>query len=113
MLPDLSREIKIHVCKDRTLSYRNRLQPIFNKVALPVFSVNNVDEARELIPLVSNRQYEEHPLIPGDTWWKIDLGPTKHFLEVEDLPLVTEKLQKAYSSMLAARFETKVDASVE
>lgn len=98
-----SRPIKIHCCKDRTLTYRNKLQPIFNKVALPVFSVNSVDEARQLIALVSNRQYDEHPLNPGDTWWKIDMGPNIHLFDdpVTQLPEVTKKLAAAYELMLS------------
>lgn len=106
-MPDpYGRTIMIHCCKDRTLSYRNRLQPIFNGAALPVFSVNNVDEARSLISMVSNRQYEEHPLWPGDVWWKIDLGPSFHELDPKDLKLVTAKLERAYDLLVARKAET-------
>ena len=98
---NLNRTILIHVCMDRTLTYRNRRQPIFNERALPVFSVNNVVEARSLIILVSKAQYEEHPLIPGDTWYKIDMGlGTAPLLKHSDLPKVTKKLEEAYEILI-------------
>jgi hypothetical protein len=91
----LDKPIKIHVCKDRTLSYRNIRQPVFNGVAILVFSTDTVGEARRLIKLVSSRQYVEHPLIPGDPWYKVTLG-LKTELEYEDLGEVQARLSDAY-----------------
>ena len=59
-----NRPIKIHCCKDRTLSYRSEDEPIFNGVAIQVFSVNSEIEAEVLINLVGITQYEQHPLLP-------------------------------------------------
>ena len=96
---NLTKPILIHVCKDRTLSYRNRRQPIFNEVALPVHSVADVNTARKLIKLVGERQYTEHPLIPGDAWYKLPLGPALLYLETTDLPACTAKLEQ-YEALL-------------
>ena len=103
----LEKKILIHVCKDRTLSYRNRLQPIFNGVAIPIYSVDSVDEARSLIRLVSKAQYEEHPLIPGDTWYKIDMGIGVVYLDedLHQLGDVQRKLHEGYQLMMAAKAE--------
>ena len=95
ILEALSRPVLIHCCKDRTLTYRTRKQRVFNDVALPVFSVANEAEAEALITLVGVTQYEEHPLLPGRIWRKIDID-FKRFLEIDDLPAVTAKLDAAY-----------------
>lgn len=104
----LKRTILIHCCKDRTLTYRNRRQPIFNNVAIPVFSVNNVEEARSLIRMVSNLQYEEHPLNPGDDWFRIDMGIHRPLLEPSDLQEVADKLESAYESMMKAKEQSRL-----
>lgn len=106
---DLDRKILIHVCKDRTLTYRNRLQPIFNGVAIPIFSVDSVDEARMLIRTVSVAQYEEHPQAPGDTWYKISLGADVVYLDddLHQLDDVKEKLRDAYEYMKAREAEDR------
>lgn len=99
---ELDREVLIHVCKDRTLSYRTRKQKIFNEVALLVFSVDSVEEAKDLLTMVGRAQYEEHPLMPGQVWYKITLDGAldfKHLLDVSDLPEVTSKLYRAYYRM--------------
>ena len=95
----MSRAVYIHCCKDRTLTYRTKGQPVFNGVALPVFSVDTEEEAKDLITLVSRAQYEEHPQLPGQVWYKITLSGDldfKHALEIEDLRAVTDKLESAY-----------------
>lgn len=84
-------------CKDRTLSYRTKNQPVFNGAALPVFSVDTIEEAKDLITLVGKKQYGTHPKLPSDQpWMKIDLN-YKPFLEFEDLDLVSEKLSNFYN----------------
>jgi hypothetical protein len=93
MIEHLSRPIKIHVCKDRTLSYRALDEPVFNGVALPVYSVATKEQAEALLTAVGCRQYEEHPQMPGRPWLKINLD-LKRWLELDDLPLVTAKLDQ-------------------
>lgn len=103
----LDKTILIHVCKDRTLTYRNRLQPIFNGVAIPIYSVDTVDQARELIRLVSKAQWVEHPLNPGDVWYKIDLGFDVTYLDddLHQLKDVQEKLQSAHERLIQIKAE--------
>lgn len=98
----LDKKWLIHCCKDRTLTRRTRDQPIFNGVAIAVYSVDTEQEADELILLVCSRQYEEHPLIPGKPWYKINVD-FKRYLELEDLPTVTEKLRVAHERIRGAR----------
>ena len=94
-MDEFSRPVVIHCCKDRTLTYRTKEQPVFNDVALPVFTVATEAEAEALITLVGIVQYEEHPLLPGKPWRKIDID-FKRWLELDDLPLVTDKLTRVY-----------------
>lgn len=94
----LARPILIHCCKDRTLSYHARGEPIFNGRALPVFSVDTKKEAEDLIVLIGCVQYEPHPLMPGRPWRKVNVG-FKRWLELEDLDEVTRICRKAYALM--------------
>jgi hypothetical protein len=94
----LDKPVLIHCCKDRTLTYRTRDEPIFNGVALPVYSVDSKEEAERLINTVGALQYEEHPLLPGRPWRKIDIDFKRH-LEIEDLSAVTEKLDRVYKAI--------------
>lgn len=102
MTKHLGKPVKIHCCKDRTLSYRTRREPVLNGVALPVFSVNTKEEAEELLLLVGRRQYEDHPNMPDRPWMKITLDGELDFkplLDLDDLPAVTDKLRRAYERM--------------
>jgi hypothetical protein len=63
-----------------------------------VFSVPTKEAAETLIMLVGSLQYEEHPLLPGRPWKKINIG-FKRYLELGDLPEVTAKLQAAWVSI--------------
>lgn len=109
---DESHPINIHLCKDRTLSYRNRVErePVFNGVAVPVLSVRTVEEAESLIFLVGKKQYENHPhprwKLPY--WRKLFNGVAGHkaYLDPEDVPEAEEYLHRMYQSMLASRQET-------
>jgi hypothetical protein len=94
----LSRPVVINCCKDRTLTFMRRGQRPFNDVALPVFTVNTIREAETLITLVGICQYEQHPLLPGQPWLKIDIDLKRH-LEIDDLPKVTAKLEQAYAAV--------------
>lgn len=98
----LQQPVKIHVCRDKTLTARNPGEPVFNGRALPVFSVRDMSEATNLIILVSRVQYEEHPLLPNQPWFKITLDGARDFLrelELSDLPAVQKKLLAAYERM--------------
>jgi len=91
----LNKPVLIDCCKDRTLTYRRRGTKSFNKVALPVYSVENEKEANDLILTVGSLQYDEHPLMPGKPWRKINID-FKQFLDITDLDRVTEKLHDVY-----------------
>ena len=98
----LNNKVLIHVCKDKTLSYRTRDEPIFNGVALPVFSVPTKDNAESLIVCVGRAQYVSHPLMPGKVWYKITLDGEldfKRYLDIDDLPAVTEKLSNTWEKI--------------
>jgi hypothetical protein len=60
----------VDICKDGTISYRRLGEPSFNGVALPVFSVNHEDQARQLQLRFGRLQYEEHPKMPGRPWYR-------------------------------------------
>lgn len=97
---DLSRPIKIHVCKDRTLSYRAKGEPVFNGRALPVFSVDTKEEAEQLFLLTGRLQYTEHPQMPGKLWRKVTLPGAldfKPYLDLSDLDTVTDHLRDRYN----------------
>jgi hypothetical protein len=102
----LARPIMVHVCKDRTLSYRQRGQPSFNGRALPVFSVETEEEAEDLLILVGTRVHADHPQLPaGRPWLKLfnGLAPGKPSLDVQDLGQAGAILEGAYSLILARR----------
>lgn len=80
------------------MTYAQRGQRPFNGVALPVFSVNTVEQAEALIMLVGIRQYEQHPLLPDKPWMKIDID-SKRYLVLDDLPKVTTKLERIFAGM--------------
>ena len=67
---DLARPVKLHVCKDGTITYRRPPQPVFNGVALAFFSVETEEEAKALQVLMCAAQYCEHPDLPGQTWYR-------------------------------------------
>lgn len=86
--------IVVDVCKDRTLSVRYRQDPPFNGVAIPVMSAKNQSEAKSIVELVGTLQYEEHPLLSGQKWYKLfhpDLHSHPH-LDREDLPKIRKLL---------------------
>ena len=87
-----NRKILIHVCKDGTISYRTREQPIFNGRALAVFSVDTVEQAKDIQVLFGRRQYGEHPEIPGQPWYRW----TDFSGELDDLEEVSRKIQTMY-----------------
>jgi hypothetical protein len=99
---DPSKPITIHLCKDRTLSYRDRTknEPVFNGVAVPVLSVESAEIAEQLLLLVGTRQYEPHPhpRYPHTFWYRLFNGVAngKQYLDPEDVPEAEEYLHRAY-----------------
>lgn len=65
------RPIVIHICKDGTISYRRRGEKVFNGVALPVFTVDTVEQAEAIQIRFGRRAYSEHPDIPGKPWYRL------------------------------------------
>jgi hypothetical protein len=91
----LDRPILIHCCKDGTITYRTRKQKIFNDVALPVFSVDTIEEAKTLQIIFCRKAYANHPKMPGQPWYKLN-----HFAgTLEDLYRVGEMFETWYCEM--------------
>lgn len=66
---DFSRPIMIDVCRDGTITYREKGQRSFNGAALPAFSVNTEEQAKALQTRFGQLQYTSHPLMPGKSWF--------------------------------------------
>ena len=67
---NLDREVLIDICRDGTISYRERstkAKPL-NGAALPVFSVDTVNEAIAIQVRFGAKQYGPHPNQPGRDW---------------------------------------------
>lgn len=95
---DFGRRIVIHVCKDGTISYRDKTvyEKVFNDRALPVFSVDTVQQAKDLQVMFGRAQYVEHPQIPGHVWYKW----TDFSGDVADLAQVTERCRMWWYKMV-------------
>jgi hypothetical protein len=87
---DLSRTYLIFVCKDGTVTYGPKGTPPFNGVALPVHSVDSIDEARQVQVALCRRQYVSHPDMPGQPWYVL----SKFSGNTGDLPRVAEEMQR-------------------
>lgn len=93
---DYSRPIMLHVCKDGTVSIRDKRtrQPVFNGVALPVFSVDTVKEATAMQVRFCRLQYVKHPHPKGpNPWFRL----TTFSGEVEDLERVAREFRAFYA----------------
>lgn len=89
---DMRRQYMIHICKDGTISYRNAhlKEKVFNGVALPVFSVDTIEQAQAIQVLFGRKQYGPHPDMPGRSWYRwTDFGGT-----LEELDAITERLKQ-------------------
>jgi hypothetical protein len=100
MIPNhFTRPIMLHVCKDGTVSYRDKRkrEKVFNGRALPVFSVNMVEEAEQIQVRFCRLQYGDHPeMAPGTKWYRLT-----HFTgELNDLDRVTADFAGFYAQML-------------
>ncbi len=82
------RRYMIHVCKDGTVTYRDTAtkEKVFNGRALPVFSVDTVDDAQAIQIRFCRLQYGSHPLMPGKPWYKLN----EFSGELEDLDRVRD-----------------------
>lgn len=87
---DFSRPVMIHVCKDGTISYRTKAEPVFNGVAMPVFSVDTIEQALDAQVMFGRKQYVDHPQLPGRPWYKWTGFPGT----VEALDKVTDRLRE-------------------
>jgi hypothetical protein len=95
---DFKRPIVIYICKDGTISYRHKSEPVFNGRALPVFTVDTVDQAKAVQARFGRLQYGEHPQQPGLPWYRwTDFGG-----EVEDLDGVSDAIREFYHQQLKA-----------
>lgn len=68
-----TRPIMLHVCKDGTVTYRDKTkgEKVFNGVALPVFSVDTIEEARRIQTRFCRKQYTRHPHRNGPEDWYV------------------------------------------
>ncbi len=95
----LSRPVLIHICRDRTFTFRTLDEPVFNGVAIPVFSVDTKEEAQDLQIRFCKNQYGEHPQLPGQRWYKFfppNDYSAKQYLEYDDLEAITKILKDEY-----------------
>ncbi len=92
-----TRRFMIHVCKDGTVTYRDKSisEKVFNGRALPVFSVDTAEEAERIQVRFCKLQYGHHPQMPGKPWYKV--FPFSG--ELEDLNRVRNLFAEFYKAM--------------
>lgn len=108
---DLSRPIIIHVCKDGTISYRRRTEPVFNGRALPVFSVDTEQQAQDIQLRFGRLQHRAHRQMPGKSWYVLStlgdgIDPALRgngTLNLEDLDTVCDLFRDFYAKHLTTR----------
>lgn len=97
---DFSRPVYLHVCKDGTVSYRRAGQKVFNGRALPVFTVDNEEQAVDMQVRFCRRQWVDHPQMkPGEGWYKLN----EFSGEMDDLDRVADMFREFYNQHLAAK----------
>jgi hypothetical protein len=91
------RRYMIHVCKDGTVTYRDTVakEKVFNGRALPVFSVDTIEDAKSIQVRFCRLQYVNHPLMPGKPWYKLNEFSGK----LEDLDRVRNMFAEFYKAM--------------
>ena len=94
---DFSRPIVIHVCKDGTINYRSKEEKVFNRRALPVFSVDTVGQAKAIQVRFGRCQYGEHPDLPGQLWYRW----TDFSGDVADLDECTKACREFYAAIVS------------
>lgn len=100
---DIGRPVVIHVCKDGTISYRRHGEPVFNGVALPVFSVDTVEQAQAVQVRFGRMQYEPHPQMPGRPWYRW----TGFSGDVDDLDKVSDAIREYLGAQLSVAPERR------
>ena len=91
-----TRRFMIHICKDGTISYRDTSikEKVFNNVALPVYSVDTKEQAKDLQVTFGRLQYGEHPLMPGQPWYRFSMPLDKWTLELDDLDMISRLFEQ-------------------
>lgn len=99
---NFDRPIVLHVCKDGTVSYRDKRKKtkVFNGAALPVFSVDTVDEAEQIQVRFCRLQWGPHPEAKPntgtETWYRL----TDFSGELEDLDRVAKQFSVFYAKYI-------------
>lgn len=121
----IARAIILDVCKDGTLSYRLPNQPRLNTTpnasrrsrdsagALPVFSVDTMEQVQSFQVTFCRLQYMRHPLQPERPWYKLSKlgdGTDPAFsrpdgLTVEDLDGIQRMFQEHWDKYHAPKQE--------
>lgn len=102
--PALDRPVKVHCCRDGTISWRRAGEPVFNGRALPVASVETEAEAHALAVLMGFRCYGDHPQMRGALpWYKFnDVRHSGHHdgdvpvFDVDQLLALGAKIEAVY-----------------
>jgi len=69
----LTRAVIVDLCKDGTVTFRDRGQSSFNGMALPVFSVDTNFQAEQLQIRFCRKMHKDHPLMPGKPWYMLSM----------------------------------------
>lgn len=98
----LDRQVLIDCCKDGTITYRVRGSGTQRRqdAALPVFSVDTVEEAKLIQVTLCRKQYGTDPAYPGErrSWYVLnEFGG-----ELEDLDKVTADMEACYEKIRGA-----------
>ena len=96
---DLSRPIKMHCCKDGTITYRKPGEPVFNGKALPVFSTDTKEQAEMIRVRFCSMAHGEHPLLPGQVWYALP----NFSGELEELGRVTDMFRSFWDEHYATQ----------
>lgn len=108
------RAIVLQLCKDGTISYRTRGEPVFNGAALPVFTVDTIEQAQQFQVRFGRLQHGPHPQIPDKRWYRLSRRPWKdgevaipeEGLDYADLELTTAMFRAHWMAHFAARVPT-------
>lgn len=115
--------VYIHCCKDGTCSFRQEGEPVFNGVALAVYAVASIEEARQLQVLMCFRVVRSHPAMKrGEPWYKFnDVRNSPHIsdqpsldpnddpefrrpvFDIDDLPKLSAKIHAVYRAHVAPK----------
>lgn len=102
---NFERPIMLHVCKDGTVSYRDKRTKtkVFNGRALPVFSVNTVEEAKLIQVRFCRLQYGPHPQAKPDTGTQDWYVLTSFSGELDDLDRVAAEFADFYAEVVVGK----------